>query len=661
MAKYIIKRVAMGIFSIFIVATVTFFVMNLVPGGPFVAEKSISAAAQQALAEKYGLDKPLSVQYVNYMKSLLHGDLGLSLRQRGRTVNQIIASKLPVSCRLAGIAVVVALCVGIPLGCISAYNRGKWLDNVIIVFATCGIAIPSFISSVLLLYQFGMKMKVLPTVGLNSAAAYIMPVTALAIYPSAYITRLMRSSLLDVMGQDYMRTARAKGVSQFMILFKHALRNAILPVITYVGPMLASLMTGSFVVEKIFSVPGLGRDFVSAITNRDYTMIMGTTILLSSMVIIANVVVDILYKIIDPRIKLQEEKGAIFMENIKKNPLSLQLNAEDFLPASNEEKQSLVVMRESVNFWKDGIRRLKKNKIAMVSFVFIIAIAIFAYILPAVWPYSYSEQVKGSNNLAPFEYSAAEQARIDAGEKVFPHILGTDRMGRDFAVRIMMGTRVSLSVGLIASVLVLIIGATYGAVAAFAGGWVDNIMMRITDILYTIPDILLIILLGMALKDPLDKLSTQPGFKWMQTLGPNMISIFIIFALLYWVGMARIVRSQILILKESEYVTAARALGASSGRIIKKHLLTNCIGTLIVTTTLQIPASIFTESYLSFIGLGVAAPLPSLGSLATDAVKGMNTYPHLLIAPALMISVMILVFNLFGDGLRDAFDPKLKN
>ena len=301
------------------------------------------------------------------------------------------------------------------------------------------------------------------------------------------------------------------------------------------------------------------------------------------------------------------------MENIKKNPLSLQLNAEDFLPASNEEKQSLVVMRESVNFWKDGMRRLKKNKIAMVSFVFIIAIAIFAYLLPAVWPYSYSEQMKGSNNLKPFEYSASEQARIDAGEKVFPHILGTDRMGRDFAVRIMMGTRVSLSVGLIASVLVLIIGATYGAVAAFAGGWVDNIMMRITDILYTIPDILLIILLGMALKDPLDKLATQPGFKWMQTLGPNMISIFIIFALLYWVGMARIVRSQILILKESEYVTAARALGASSGRIIKKHLLTNCIGTLIVTTTLQIPASIFTESYLSFLGLDKDKDVESLG------------------------------------------------
>lgn len=305
MAKYIVKRVAMGIFSVFIVATLTFFIMNLVPGGPFVAEKSISKAAQQALAEKYGLDKPLGVQYLNYMNSLIHGDMGLSLKQRGRTVNQIIFSKLPVSARTAGLAVVVALCVGIPLGCLSAYNRGKWADNLIIVFATCGIAIPSFISSVVLLYTFGMNLKLLPTVGLSEPAAYIMPVTALAIYPTAYITRLMRSSLLDVMGQDYMRTARAKGVSSVKILFKHALRNAILPVITYVGPMLAGLMTGSFVVEKIFSIPGLGRDFVSAITNRDYMMIMGTTILLATLVIVANVVVDILYKIIDPRIKLK--------------------------------------------------------------------------------------------------------------------------------------------------------------------------------------------------------------------------------------------------------------------------------------------------------------------------------------------------------------------
>lgn len=305
MAKYIVKRVAMGIFSVFIVATLTFFIMNLVPGGPFVAEKSISKAAQQALAEKYGLDKPLGAQYLNYMNSLIHGDMGLSLKQRGRTVNQIIFSKLPVSARTAGLAVLVALCVGIPLGCISAYNRGKWADNLIIVLATCGIAIPSFISSVVLLYTFGMNLKILPTVGLNEPAAYIMPVTALAIYPTAYITRLMRSSLLDVMGQDYMRTARAKGLSQGKSLFKHALRNAILPVVTYLGPALAYTLTGSLIVEKIFTIPGLGDSFVSSITGRDYMVIMGTTIFLATLIITMNVIVDIVYKIIDPRIKLK--------------------------------------------------------------------------------------------------------------------------------------------------------------------------------------------------------------------------------------------------------------------------------------------------------------------------------------------------------------------
>lgn len=344
----------------------------------------------------------------------------------------------------------------------------------------------------------------------------------------------------------------------------------------------------------------------------------------------------------------------------KKIP-SLHLNPDDFLPATSDEKESLVVMRKSVNFWADGLRRLRKNKIAMVSLVFILIIMFFAYILPQFWPYTYEQQIQGSENLSPFEYGSAEQALIDKGESVFPHICGTDKLGRDFAVRLMMGTRISLTVGLICAALVLIVGAAYGAIAGFAGGWVDNIMMRITDILYTIPDILLIIILSVALRPKLEALAELPAFEWMQRVGPNLIAIFLVFVLLYWVSMARITRSQVLVLKESEYVTAARALGANSSRIIRKHLLTNCIGTLIVTTTLQIPSAIFTESYLSFLGLGVAAPMPSLGSLATDAVKGMNTYPHLLFLPAILISVVILAFNLFGDGLRDAFDPKLKN
>lgn len=305
MAKYIIKRVLLAILTIFIVATLTFFLMHSVPGGPFVAEKSISAEAQAALNEKFGLDKPIMVQYVNYMKGILKGDFSVSLRQRGWNVSDIISTKFPVSAKIGGLAAAVALLVGVPLGSIAAFKRGKWVDNLIIVLSTCGIAFPSFVICTLGMYAFGLKLDWLPTLGLSTPAHYILPVFSLALYPMAYITRLMRSSMLDVIGQDYMRTARAKGLSQSKCLFKHALRNAILPVITYVGPMLAYTLVGSFVVEKIFVIPGLGGQFVSSITNRDYTVIMGTTIFLATILIIMNVIVDIVYKIVDPRIELK--------------------------------------------------------------------------------------------------------------------------------------------------------------------------------------------------------------------------------------------------------------------------------------------------------------------------------------------------------------------
>jgi oligopeptide transport system permease protein len=344
------------------------------------------------------------------------------------------------------------------------------------------------------------------------------------------------------------------------------------------------------------------------------------------------------------------------------NKLSLQLDVSDFLPAGKEEKQSLVIMRESVSFWRDGVRRFKKNKIAMVSLTVVILVLIFAFIMPGFYPYSYEQQIRGSENLAPMKYSQQELEIKAAGDKVFPHILGTDSLGRDTMVRLMYGSRISLLVGLVASFLVLIIGSIYGSIAGYFGGKVDMIMMRIVDIIYTVPDILIIILLMVTLKYPLEDLANNvPGFEWINTIGVGLICIFIVFSLLYWVGMARIVRSQVLSLKEQEFVTAARALGASHGRIIRKHLLVNSMGALIVTTTLQIPSAIFTESFLSFIGIGVAAPMPSLGSMAADAIGGIQSYPYRLMAPAIMISLIILSFNLLGDGLRDAFDPKLKN
>lgn len=305
MFKYVVKRIGLAIITIWAVATITFFLMNMVPGGPFLSEKAISPQATAALEAKYGLDKPLFQRYLTYIGDALHGDFGDSLKQRGRTVMSIILNRFPVSARVGGLSVIVSLLVGIPLGCVAALKRGKFLDSLISVVATCGIAVPNFVICNLLLYFLGVHLKILPTVGITSWKHYIMPVLALSFYPTAYIMRLMRSSMLDVLGQDYMRTAKAKGVSGIATLFKHALRNAILPVITYVGPMLAYTVTGSFVVEKIFTIPGLGGEFITAINGRDYTLIMGTTIFLATLIVIMNVVVDIVYKLVDPRIKLK--------------------------------------------------------------------------------------------------------------------------------------------------------------------------------------------------------------------------------------------------------------------------------------------------------------------------------------------------------------------
>lgn len=305
MGAFVAKRVVSAVVTLFLVSTVTFFLMFLVPGGPFLSEKAPSPQTIEALERKYGLDKPVGVQYVNYMKRLVRGDLGTSLKKRGQEVNDIISTRFPVSARLGTVAVLLAIVVGIPMGAIAALNRGGWVDNVIMLIATFGIAVPGFVVATVLMYFFGVVLHWLPTFGLTSPVHYILPAAALAFYPTSYISRLMRSSMLDVLGQDYMRTARAKGLSRLSCLFGHALRNAVMPVVTYLGPLLAYILTGSFVVETIFTIPGLGSEFISSITDRDYPLIMGTTIFLAFLIITMNVLVDIAYKIIDPRIKLK--------------------------------------------------------------------------------------------------------------------------------------------------------------------------------------------------------------------------------------------------------------------------------------------------------------------------------------------------------------------
>ena len=351
---------------------------------------------------------------------------------------------------------------------------------------------------------------------------------------------------------------------------------------------------------------------------------------------------------------------------MKKKIFSMHVDVDDFLPASDAEKEYMVKMRPSTTFFKDGMKRLMKNKIAAISMFLIIIIALGSILIPFFWPYRYDKMLGNTpgkpmdpsyNNLAPFEYGETEQEKIAAGEKVFPHIFGTDAQGRDYFIRIVYGTRISLAVGFFASIIVLVIGLTIGSIAGYIGGKVDIIIMRIVDIIYSLPDTLMVILLGSVMKVTLGPLLEGTI---LERLGTNMVSLFLIFALLYWCSMARLIRGQILSLREQEYVLAAQATGAKAGWIIRKHLLPNCISVVIISTCLQIPSAIFTESYLSFLGLGVNAPMPSLGSLASDALNGYATYPYRLIIPAIVISLIVLSLNLFGDGLRDAFDPKLK-
>ena len=320
---------------------------------------------------------------------------------------------------------------------------------------------------------------------------------------------------------------------------------------------------------------------------------------------------------------------------------------DSFEPASKEEKESHIEITKGVSYWQDAWRRLKRNKVAMISIYVIAVIFIFAFIGPLFSDYDYTTQLRGQENIAP--------------SWEFP--FGTDNLGRDLMVRTMYGARVSLIVGVCASLIVLVIGTIYGSVSGYFGGRVDDVMMRIVELIYAVPDILVVLLLSAVLRTPLQIwFSSSDGFiaSKLSVVGPGLISIFIAFGLLYWVGMARIIRGQVLMLKQQEYVVAAKALGAGSKRIIVKHLWPNCIGQIIVTTSMQIPSAIFLESFLSFLGVGVSAPLTSLGSMAADALGGMYTYSYRLIIPATILSLMILSLNLFGDGLRDALDPRLK-
>ena len=337
----------------------------------------------------------------------------------------------------------------------------------------------------------------------------------------------------------------------------------------------------------------------------------------------------------------------LFSLNSKLKLEEYEFSSDDFGLASESSKENFMTKTPPTSYLQDALRRLKENKVAMVSIGFLIIVCIFAFIGPFLVKGDYTTQYRGDENLFP----------------CLRYPFGTDKLGRDLMVRTMYGTRVSLIVGIFASFIVLIIGTIYGAISGYFGGKVDAIMMRILDLIYSIPDVLVVILLSIGISQPMKSFvnsSSSEFAKKIGVLGPALISIFIAFGLLYWVGMARIIRGQVLMLKKQEFVTAVEALGGSKKRIIRRHLFPNCIGQVIVMTAMQIPSAIFLESFLSFLGIGVSAPMTSLGALAADALGGIYSYAYRLIIPSLLLSLMILSLNLFADGLRDALDPRLK-
>ena len=310
MTKYVFERLVQAVVVVLLIASITFLLMNLVPGGPFLSEKSPSPQVLAALEAKYGLDQPLLIQLKTYLTDFIHGDLGVSFKmQKNRPVLDIITEMFPVSAKIGIFSLLWAILVGIPLGSIAAYHRGKNLDSFLRVLTTLGISVPSFVVATSLMILFGVTWQLLPIVGLTSWLSYILPCFSLGFYPMCYIARLTRSSMLDVINQEYIRTARAKGVPAWLIVFKHALRNSLIPVMSYLGPLTAYTLTGGFVVESVFNIPGLGRYFIQSILNRDYPIIMGTTIFLAALLIFMNLIVDILYKFVDPRVDLSRRSN----------------------------------------------------------------------------------------------------------------------------------------------------------------------------------------------------------------------------------------------------------------------------------------------------------------------------------------------------------------
>ena len=610
--KFIGKRLVYLVIMLFGVATLVFILTKLVPGDPVTANLSQRALGDPqivaAYKAKYGLDQPIIVQYVYYMKNLLHFDLGTSIRTNNAVLSEL-ARCYPATIELAVFAIILATLFGILFGVISAIKRNSILDQIVRAISVTGVSLPSFWFALLVLYFFYYKLQILPGPGrlgnafsapqtvtgffvidsllegdipkaLDALRHLILPGTVLAAFTMGLITRTTRSNLLDVMSTDYIRTARAKGLSNVRLIIRHALGNALIPVLTVIGLGFGNLLGGMVLVETIFNWPGVGQFAYQSVLSNDYPSIIGVALLIALNYMIINTVVDILYGIIDPS--------------------EVQLDVTFF------EK-----MFKSIIFFTFGV----------IICLFWIIMAIIA---PFVAPYDPVVQDLTLRLKAP---SAA-------------HIFGTDNFGRDIFSRVIYGGRYSLLAGCLTVVIAGCIGTIYGAIAGYVGGAVDNVMMRLSEMILSFPSLILAMIIN-------------------AVMGSNLFNTMFALVIVAWPSYARVMRSVVLSVRENEYVTASEALGASKGRILLKEIIPNSITSVLIMATTDIGNQILMFSTLSFLGLGSAPPTPEWGMMVSDGVQYFNKF-WVAGFPGLAIFTMAVGANFIGDGLRDLLDPKLR-
>ncbi len=658
------------------VTLLVFFLIHLIPGDPavLILGESAQPADLAHLRHELGLDQSIGRQLVQFADGLIHLDLGNSLHRR-KAVTDILAEKFPATFELTLVSLCVALLIAFPLGILSAVRSHTIIDSGSMFFALLGVSIPNFWLGPMLILFFSVYLDILPVSGRCGWSSYILPAITLGTSLAAILTRMIRSSLLDVLYMPYITTAYSKGLSAAKVILKHALKNALIPVVTIIGLQFGALLGGSIITETVFSWPGIGREIIEAINGRDYPVVQGGVLVIALLYVVINILTDLLYAFLDPRIQFESSSAHISIQQrfemtvkwIRSHFLRFILITGGvffcggvitavFVPSGNVGGKRLlhalsrcyqgilsamnsdtgiyifsalfagVVIQLLIQWRRWDIRSWRRfitRPAALIGFIITTVFFILGVFGPKLAPQDPTQQ-----NL---------EIRLNPPGN--GHLLGTDEMGRDVFSRILDGTRVSAKVGLTVTLVSVILGTLIGMISGVVGGWMDEIIMRIVDILLAFPGILLAIAL-------------------VAVLGPNINNVILALCLMGWVGYARLARAQALTIREEDYISAAKALGASLPRIIFSHVLPNALAPIIVQATLGMAGVIIAEAGLSFLGLGVQPPTPSWGGILNSGVDYFRVGPHLTIFPGLAIMIVVLGMNFLGDGLRDALDPK---